>query len=240
MSGDSTGTRVELPDGAALLIDRFIEPCSADAYLECLLAGVPWQQHEIRIFGRRVAAPRLSAWYGDPGARYCYSGLLLEPLEWLQEIAELKALVESRSSGWLRPTVSSNDDSRPCRSFGFTSNHNSSHNNIHNSSHNNIHYNSALLNLYRDGSDSMGWHSDDEPELGDRPVIASLSFGASRRFRLKHRYRSDLDPVALTLSHGSLLIMYADTQKNWKHSIPKSSKVREPRINLTFRFVQPS
>jgi len=225
MSRDRIGTRVELPDGAALLIDSFVEQGSANAYLERLLADVPWQQHEIQIFGRRVATPRLSAWYGDPGARYGYSGLQLEPLAWLPEIAELKAQVESRSVEFLPISAFTNDEeSRSNRACDLTS----------------IRYNSALLNLYRSGSDSMGWHSDDEPELGDQPVIASLSFGASRRFRLKHRSRSDLDPVALTLCHGSLLVMYGDTQKNWKHSVPKSSGVCEPRINLTFRFVQPS
>ncbi len=223
MKGLRTDARVALPDGDALLIDGFIERSAADSYLECLLSDVAWQQHEIRIFGRRVATPRLSAWYGDRGARYCYSGVVLESLGWLPAIAEVKAQIESRSSGWLPSTAYSSHDSNSHGCFNPTSDK----------------YNSALLNLYRNGSDSMGWHSDNEPELGDRPVIASLSFGAARTFRLKHRSRSDLDPVALTLSHGSLLIMYGDTQRNWKHAIPKSSNVSEPRVNLTFRFVQP-
>ncbi|MGE4609138.1 MAG: alpha-ketoglutarate-dependent dioxygenase AlkB [Myxococcota bacterium] len=217
MSSNLADARVTLPGGDALLIEGFIELSDADSYLERLLADVAWEQHQIQILGRRIATPRLSAWYGDPGARYCYSGLMLEPLGWLPAIAELKAQIESRSSGWLPSTAYFNNSSNS----------------------DNCNYNSALLNLYRNGSDSMGWHSDDEPELGDRPVIASLSLGAARRFRLKHRSRPDLDPVALTLSHGSLLIMYGDTQKNWKHALPKSSSVCGPRINLTFRFVQP-
>jgi len=213
MSSDLSEARVTLPDGDAWLMEGFIEPADADTYLERLLADVAWEQHQIRIFGRRIATPRLSAWYGDPGARYCYSGLMLEPLDWLPAIAELKAQIESRVSG---------------------------HFNNYSNSYDNNYYNSALLNLYRNGADSMGWHSDDEPELGDQPMIASLSLGAERRFRLKHRTRTEVDPVALTLTHGSLLIMCGDTQKNWKHALPKTSSTCEPRVNLTFRFVRPS
>jgi len=98
-------------------------------------------------------------------------------------------------------------------------------------------FNSVLLNLYRDGFDSMGWHSDDEPELGERPVIASLSLGATRRFRLRHRRRKDLEPVVIDLENGSLLIMEGDTQRFWKHQISKSKRVSEPRVNLTFRNI---
>jgi alkylated DNA repair dioxygenase AlkB len=98
-------------------------------------------------------------------------------------------------------------------------------------------FNSVLLNLYRDGADSMGWHSDDEPELGERPVIASLSLGAMRRFRLRHRRRKDLDPVAIDLENGSLLIMEGDTQRFWKHQVPKTRRAVAPRINLTFRNI---
>jgi alkylated DNA repair dioxygenase AlkB len=98
-------------------------------------------------------------------------------------------------------------------------------------------FNSVLLNLYRDGVDSMGWHSDDEPELGERPVIASVSLGATRRFRLRHKTRADLEPVVVDLEHGSLLIMKGETQRFWKHQLPKSRRVSEPRLNLTFRRV---
>ncbi|WP_448570666.1 alpha-ketoglutarate-dependent dioxygenase AlkB family protein [Trichothermofontia sp.] len=98
-------------------------------------------------------------------------------------------------------------------------------------------FNSVLLNYYRDGQDSMGWHSDDEPELGVNPVIASLSLGASRRFCLRHRSRSDAK-VKLWLSHGSLLIMAGATQHYWQHAVPKTAKAIGPRLNLTFRWVQ--
>ena len=98
-------------------------------------------------------------------------------------------------------------------------------------------FNSVLLNLYRDGNDSMGLHADDEPELGDEPVIASLSLGEQRTLYFRHRHRRDLDTFNLPLPHGSLLVMRGATQRNWKHGIRKSRKTMGPRINLTFRWV---
>lgn len=96
-------------------------------------------------------------------------------------------------------------------------------------------YNSVLLNLYRDGRDGMGWHADDEPELGRDPVIASVSLGAARRFRLRHRRRRETVP--LDLGHGSLLLMQGPTQHHWMHAVPKTSRPVGERINLTFRQV---
>src|SRR5690606_24762188 len=98
--------------------------------------------------------------------------------------------------------------------------------------------NSVLANLYRDGRDSMGWHSDDEPELGPAPVIASLSLGATRRFSLRHRCRAG-QRVDLELPHGSLLLMRGATQANWQHAVPRTARAVGPRINLTFRYVIP-
>lgn len=101
-------------------------------------------------------------------------------------------------------------------------------------------FNSVLANLYRDHRDSMGLHADDEPSLGPRPVIASLSLGETRLFRLRHRHRRDLKPVRLPLESGSLLVMSGDTQMNWKHEIPKERRPCGPRINLTFRQIHSS
>ena len=103
-------------------------------------------------------------------------------------------------------------------------------------------FNSVLANLYRDGRDSMGWHSDDEPELGEEPVIASLSLGATRRFRLRRRLPrgtrpTSADTLDLPLTHGSLLCMAGDTQRLYQHDLPKSAAVAAPRINLTFRYI---
>jgi alkylated DNA repair dioxygenase AlkB len=97
-------------------------------------------------------------------------------------------------------------------------------------------FNSVLCNLYRDGRDAMGWHSDDEPELGPAPVIASLSFGAPRRFRLRHRRNTTLR-LELALDSGSLLLMSGTTQRNYRHDLPRAARVISPRINLTFRCV---
>jgi len=101
--------------------------------------------------------------------------------------------------------------------------------------------NSVLANLYRDGRDSMGWHSDNEPELGGQPVIASLSLGAVRRFRLKPRGDAGRsDTHVIELGHGSLLRMAGDTQQRYVHDLPKTSAAVGPRINLTFRWVDAS
>jgi alkylated DNA repair dioxygenase AlkB len=97
-------------------------------------------------------------------------------------------------------------------------------------------FNSVLLNQYRDGNDKMGWHSDNEKELGKNPIIASLSIGATRFFDLKHK-RIDSLKKRLELPAGSLLIMCGSTQENWLHQIPQQKTVKEPRINLTFRKV---
>ncbi len=97
-------------------------------------------------------------------------------------------------------------------------------------------FNGVLANLYRDGNDSMGWHADDELELGARPLIASLSLGATRRFVIRHRG----DParrLAINLAHGSLLLMSGDTQLHYRHALPKTARAVAPRINLTFRQI---
>jgi alkylated DNA repair dioxygenase AlkB len=97
-------------------------------------------------------------------------------------------------------------------------------------------FNSVLLNLYRDGRDSVSWHADNEAGLGRNPVIASMSLGATRRFQLKHRQSGAR--VALDLAHGSCLIMAGATQHHWLHQLPKTAQPVGPRINLTFRSMR--
>lgn len=97
-------------------------------------------------------------------------------------------------------------------------------------------FNSVLLNLYRDGRDGVAWHSDDETELGPEPVIASVSFGSTRKFQLRCKSEPGLRHE-LDLTHGSLLIMDGPTQRHWQHQIPKTSRTVGPRINLTFRYI---
>ncbi len=170
---------------------------SADAqhYYFQLLEETPWKQMPIKIFGREVMQPRLTAWYGDRS--YAYSGLKLDPLPWTVSLLEVKQKVEQISK---------------CT------------------------FNSALLNLYRDGKDSMGWHRDNEKNLGKDPVIASVSFGATRKFQLRD-YATKSDLITLQLSNGSLLIMSGETQQYWEHAVPKTSVQLPPRINITFRHV---
>lgn len=103
-----------------------------------------------------------------------------------------------------------------------------------------VDFNSVLANLYRDGRDAMGWHSDDEPELGAEPVIASISLGATRRFVLKHRHDAERR-LALDLPHGSLLVMAGETQRHCRHALPRTARPVGERINLTFRqILQPA
>ncbi|MDT3404290.1 alpha-ketoglutarate-dependent dioxygenase AlkB family protein [Mucilaginibacter terrae] len=99
----------------------------------------------------------------------------------------------------------------------------------------NVRFNSVLLNLYRSGNDSISWHTDAEKELGINPVIASVNFGETRTFQLRHIKTKE--KIEIHLTHGSLLIMKGETQHFWQHQIPKTSKVVRERINLTFRFL---
>jgi alkylated DNA repair dioxygenase AlkB len=101
----------------------------------------------------------------------------------------------------------------------------------------NARFNSVLLNLYRNQSDSMGLHSDDERELGPEPTIASLSFGSTRTFVLTHKADPSIQPVRLPLEAGEVLLMKGPTQRFWKHGVMKQTKPCGPRINLTFRMI---
>ncbi len=96
-------------------------------------------------------------------------------------------------------------------------------------------FNSVLANQYRDGQDSMGYHQDNEPELGRNPVIASISLGATRRFNLKHIHSKQT--VSLMLTHGSLLVMAGELQHYWKHAVPKTQRSDQVRVNLTYRNI---
>jgi alkylated DNA repair dioxygenase AlkB len=99
----------------------------------------------------------------------------------------------------------------------------------------NVEFNACLSNLYRNGQDSNGWHADNEKELGKNPIIASVSFGATRRFDLRHQ--STKEKLSFQLTSGSLLVMGGEMQHFWKHQIPKQKNVNDPRVNLTFRQV---
>lgn len=150
--------------------------------------------------------PRDEGYYGDPGTHYTYSRREYRPLPWLPELLVLKARVEAAT-----PPAAYDNLSLPVLS-----------------------YNAVLCNLYRNGHDSVGLHADAEPEMG--PVIASLSLGAERIFRLKNKDGAVV--FSERLPGGSLLIMAGQTQKNFKHEAPKELRVIQPRINLTFRRIE--
>jgi alkylated DNA repair dioxygenase AlkB len=154
----------------------------------------------------KYAVPRDEAYYGDPGTTYTYSRREYKPVAWIPELLSLKARIEEAT-----PAVAYANLNLP-----------------------KLGYNAVLCNLYRSGNDSVGLHADAEPEMG--PVIASVSLGAERLFRLK---RQDGTVVfAERLPHGSLFIMAGRTQQNFKHEVPKEPDVAQPRINLTFRRIE--
>jgi alkylated DNA repair dioxygenase AlkB len=189
-------------EGADLLYDpRWLPAATADLLFAALRdpvqAGIDWEVHRIRLFGRELDSPRLSRWIGDPGASYRYSGVRFEPASW------------PRALGAIRKGVSAAAGEQ---------------------------FNSVLANLYRDGNDTMGWHSDDEAELGAQPIIASLSLGATRKFVLKARAAGG-PKLEIPLGHGSLLVMRGDTQKHFRHALPRTRRPTGERMNLTFRRI---
>ena len=187
-----------ISDGELSYWPQFYPLTRATELLAGLQAEVAWQEEEIVMFGRRVKQPRLTAWYGDPGTSYTYSGLTMQPQPWTARLTTTRQDIEAATGH---------------------------------------RYNSVLLNLYRHGQDSMGWHSDDEPELGTDPAIASLSLGEPRRFHL--RKKSDHgQKIQLDLAHGSLLLMAGSLQHHWQHQLPKSQRTMSARLNLTFRWIE--
>lgn len=169
----------------------------ADAWFSELQSSIPWQQHQLLMFGRELKEPRLSCWMGDQA--YRYSGKTRAPEPWQPLVRDICQRVSTICE-------------QP--------------------------FNGVLLNYYRDGQDSMGWHGDNEAILGKDPTIASLSLGASRRFKLRpNSTAAGAVPLELPLSHGSLLVMAGEMQHHWQHALPKMAACTEPRINLTFRWL---
>lgn len=188
---------LQLPDADIVFYLSLLNEQESDRLFIELTQTLDWRQDWITIYGRSMPQPRLSAWYGDPGKSYTYSGITMCPSPWTHTLLDLKAKVEAVSG---------------------------------------VMFNSVLLNLYRDGNDSMGWHSDDEPELGQNPVIGSLSLGGTRRFMLRHRSEKGWKHQ-LESTSGSFLLMQGTTQHYWQHQVPKTKRPVLPRINLTFRVI---
>ncbi len=199
----STGTpRKEiyaLEDADLVLIENFFSKEESDSLYSQLLKNINWMETKIVVYGKEHDTPRLTAWYGDLGTEYTYSGLKMNPFPWTKDLLFIKEKVDSEAG---------------------------------------VNFNSVLLNLYRTGQDSVGWHRDNEKEFGTNPVIASVSFGETRPFHLKHKFKKNIEKVIIPLTHGSLLIMKGTTQHYWEHQIPKTVKDISPRINLTFRIIK--
>ncbi len=158
------------------------------------MAHTSWDQEYLQFFGRQVAQPRLTAWFGvgmEISTRY----LTTRPAApWTPELRAIRDALSDL--------------------YGVA-------------------FNSALANLYRDGKDSVSWHADDEATLGPHPTIASVSLGAPRRFLLKNREGGPHQ--AFTLGRGDLLVMGPGVQAGYLHSVPKTTRIVEARVNLTFR-----
>ena len=180
----------------AQLYDDFLSADEARQLFDRLRSDIAWRQDAMRIAGRSINLPRLTAWYGDPGTTHTYSGIRNVPLEWTPDLQELKSRSEAIAGAS---------------------------------------FNSVLLNLYRSGTDSMGWHSDDEYDTGS--IIASVSLGAVRTFQFR-RKAPPADIVSMRLTSGSLLVMWGNCQRLWTHRVPKET-ASGARINLTFRAVLP-
>lgn len=215
------GWEVRVPHGKLHYFPRFIPTATADAWLSHLMEpadeweefatailhtpndiawkNVEWQQTPIRIMGREIMQPRLTAWYGDSEATYTYSGKTHVPIPWTAKLKEIKETVEAATGAA---------------------------------------FNSALLNAYRNGQDSMGWHADNEPELARNPIIASLNLGQPRRFQLRRNTDHGFK-LEFSLGHGDLLIMGDELQHHWQHGVPKEKSVQGLRVNFTFRKIWP-
>lgn len=189
---------VLLQDGEIESYETFFDRKESDRLLDLLKETIDWKQESMQMYGKQVAFPRLTAWYGDNDKPYKFSGITLSPNNWTKELLEIKNKIEPIA--------------------GVT-------------------FNSVLLNRYRDGNDSISWHTDAEPELGTNPIIASVNFGAKRRFMLRHINNHGLK-YEVDLKHGSFLLMKGSLQHFWQHQVPKTKENIGERINLTFRVIK--
>lgn len=194
----SKKTTWNLPNAELMYIPNFYSLKEADYYFKLLTHIIPWQQDDIKLFGKTHKQPRLTALFANNKLSYTYSNIKMTPHPFSEDLLKIKTKVE------------------------WVSNHE---------------FTSVLLNLYRNGNDGNGWHADNEKELGDNPIIASISLGAPGWFQFKHRNQLEAKHKIL-LGHGSLLIMKGEMQHYWLHQIPKTKREITGRINLTFRTIK--
>ena len=187
------GADFPVPD--TLLVSDFVAGDSAASLLHTALADFDWQQERFVMFGRRVAAPRLSVCFGEPGSAYRYSGVERLAQPWPEAVRDLARQV-STALQW--------------------------------------HTNFVLVNRYRSGQDHLGWHSDDERDLGPAPVVATVSIGAPRTFRMAARRKASPNRDVV-LENGSLFLMWGRSQRHYRHCVPRRVREAGERISFSFR-----
>lgn len=187
-----------LPENILKYFPELFSITENSTFFDKLIDTICWEQRVVSIYGKKVITPRLTAWYGEHGKSYAYSGNRFNPLPWTKELLNIKERIEPLTA---------------------------------------VTFNSVLLNYYRDGNDSVSWHSDNEAELGVQPVIGSVSFGQIRRFDIRQKNNHE-QKFSIRLGSGSLLLMTGDLQQNWEHRIAKSTSVMGARVNLTFRIIR--
>lgn len=212
---------------------------SIDALYHTLLTTLPWQPDTVKLFGKTHTTRRQIVWMGDKGLQYRYSGHTHRANGWYPLIFTIKQVIEQAIQvQFIMPFKKDNQEPPDADALSASLiNHGSRPN----------YFNACLLNYYPSGSEGMGYHADDEPELGATPLIASLSLGATRKMAFKHKpnkhktdnHRQMPDKVELYLASGQLIMMAGVTQQYWKHRITKTTTVNEGRISLTFRHIQP-
>ncbi len=184
---------------------------------QLLLTTLPWQADVVTLFGKTHVTKRQIVWMGDAGLSYRYAGHTHHANGWQPLVFHVKQIIEDR----IRVIDLDNDASQ---------------NQIKEDKQ--PYFNACLLNYYPSGSEGMGYHADDEKELGDQPLIATLSLGVTRKMLFRHKaanHKNSSDKVDLYLSSGQLIVMAGVTQQYWKHGIAKTTKVNRGRISLTFR-----
>lgn len=182
-----------------------------------LLATLPWQSDIVTLFGNTHITKRQIVWMGDQGLSYRYAGHTHNAHDWHPIVFHVKQIIEDS----IRTSLGAMNSTD-----GQASNKQHSY------------FNACLLNYYPSGSEGMGYHADDEKELGEQPLIAALSLGATRKMLFRHKTARDnpkSNKVDIYLNSGQLIVMAGVTQQYWKHSIAKTTTVNEGRISLTFR-----
>ena len=217
----------QLYDLGSIVLDA-ITTSDKDLYQQ-LLTTLDWQADVVSLFGKTHITKRQVVWMGDQGLSYRYAGHSHTANGWHPIVFHVKQIVEDSISELL---VNS-DFGAAINNYSAVSNDGNANNKQQRS-----YFNACLLNYYPSGSEGMGYHADDEKELGEQPLIAALSLGATRKMLFRHkavRASSSSDKVDLYLNSGQLIVMAGVTQQYWKHSIAKTTKVSEGRISLTFR-----